>query len=126
LKDVILALQAIGLGLARFCVVDGGGEKVLKETSRFAIMPSTELHGLESTAALVAEFGLSDLERASLVRQLEAGKREVRLLEGRRSIVLSFDVTHRITSMRQEFIPRDEEYYLEGDSAGVITTDRIA
>ena len=122
-KDIVLTLQSIGLGLARFCIVEEGDR--LKETSRFAIMPSSELGGLESSAALAEEFGLSDKERASLVAQLGEGRREVRLLEGRRNIILNFDSAHRLTSIRQTFIPRDEEFYLEGDSAGVLGPDRI-
>ena len=110
LKDIILALQSIGLGLARLCIVQD--EDKLKQTSHFAIMPSSELSGVESGFALAEEFGLSDSERVSLMAQLDQGRREIRLLEGRRNIILNFDSTHKLTSMRQEFVPRDEEFYL--------------
>jgi hypothetical protein len=81
---------------------------------------------LDKTVSLAEAFGLSETERISLESQLERGQREVRLMDGRRSIVLSFDAAQRITEIRQEFIPRDEEYYLEGDSTGVLQPDRIA
>jgi hypothetical protein len=125
LKDVIIALQSMGLSLARFCAVETNG-RLLTQTSRFAIMPETELGWLDKTVSLAEAFGLSETERISLESQLERGQREVRLMDGRRSIVLSFDAAQRITEIRQEFIPRDEEYYLEGDSTGVLQPDRIA
>jgi hypothetical protein len=46
------------------------------------------------------------------MKQLDQGKREIRLLEGRRNIILNFDTGRRLMSMRQEFIPRNEEFYL--------------
>lgn len=110
LKDIILAFQSIGLGLARFCIVEDGDR--LKQTSHFAIMPTSDLGGVESGIALAEELGLSDAERINLMEQLEQGRREIRLLEGRRNIILNFDSTHKLTAMRQEFIPRDEEFYL--------------
>ena len=110
LKDIIPALQSIGLGLARFCIVEG--EDRLKQTSEFAIMPASELGDVESGVALAESLGLSDAERVSLMKQLDQGKREIRLLEGRRNIILTFDTGRRLLSMRQEFIPRDEEFYL--------------
>ena len=110
LKDIILAFQSIGLGLARLCIVQEGDK--LKQTSHFAIMPTSELGGVESGVALAEELGLIGAERISLMAQLEQGRREIRLLEGRRNIILTFDSTHKLTSMRQEFIPRDEEFYL--------------
>lgn len=110
LKDIILPLQTIGLGLARFCIVENGNR--VKETSHFAIMPSSELRGVESAVALAEEFGLSEKERANVMAQLDSGRREIRLFEGRRNIILNFDSDQRLVSMRQEFIPRDEEFYL--------------
>ena len=110
LKDIVLAFQSIGLGLARFCIVQEGDK--LKQTSHFAIMPTSDFGGVESGFAIAEELGLSDTERINLMSQLEQGRREIRLLEGRRNIILNFDPTHKLTSIRQEFIPRDEEFYL--------------
>lgn len=110
LKDIILPLQSIGIGLERFCVLQEDG--TLKQTSHFAIIPSSENSGLESVVSRAEEFGLSERERRSLVRQLEQGKREIRLLDGRRNIILNFDSGRKLVSMRQEFIPRDEEFYM--------------
>lgn len=110
LKDIIVALQSIGLGLSRLCIVQEGDK--LKLTSHFAIVPSAELGSAESGVALAEGFGLSDAERLSLTTQLEQGWREIRLLDGRRNIIMNFDSTLRLTSVRQEYIPRDEEFYL--------------
>jgi hypothetical protein len=110
LKDIIPAFQSIGLALARFCIVEEGDR--LKQTSEFAIMPLAELGEVESGVALAENLGLSDAERVSLMEQLDQGRREIRLLEGRRNIILCFDTGQRLISMRQEFIPRDEEFYL--------------
>ena len=110
LKDIIPAFQSIGLGLARFCIVEEGDR--LKQTSEFAILPADELGDVESGVALAESLGLSDAERVSLMEQLDQGRREIRLLEGRRNIILCFDTGQRLISMRQEFIPRDEEFYL--------------
>ena len=81
-------------------------------TSEFAILPASELGDVESGIALAESLGLSDAERISLIKQLDQGKREIRLPEGRRNIILNFDTGRRLMSMRQEFIPRDEEFYL--------------
>ena len=66
-------------------------------------MPSAEVGGMESSATLAEEFGLSDKELQSLNAQLNKGCSEVRLLEGRRNIILNFDAAHRLTSIRQTF-----------------------
>ena len=110
LKDIILPLQSIGIGLERFCIVQDDGS--LKQTSHFAIVPSLEPSGVESVMSRAEEFGLSEHERTSLLKQLEQGRREIRLLDGRRNIILKFDSDQRLISMRQEFIPRDEEFYM--------------
>lgn len=111
LKDIILPLLSIGIGLERFCILQDGD--VLKQTSHFAIVPSSEPKGVQSFTMLAEEFGLSERERASLMRQLEQGRREIRLLDGRRNIILNFDSGRKLISMRQEFIPRDEEFICE-------------
>ena len=110
LKDIVLHLQAIGIGLERFCVVQEDGS--LRQTSHFAIVRSSELDGLENVASQIEEFGLSERERESLIWQLDQGRREVRLLDGRRNIILNFDANRKLVSIRQEFIPRDEEFYM--------------
>lgn len=110
LKDIIPVFQAMDLGLARFCIVEEGDR--LKQTSEFAVLPAAELGDVESGVALAESLGLSDVERVSLMEQLDQGRREVRLLEGRRNIILCFDTGQRLISMRQEFIPREEEFYL--------------
>ncbi len=75
-------------------------------------MPASELGDVESGVALAESLGLNDSERVNLMKQLDQGKKEIRLLEGRRNIILNFDTGRRLKSMRQEFIPRDEEFYL--------------
>ena len=110
LKDIILPLQSIGIGLERFCVVQGRDS--LKQTSYFALTPSSGSDDMEQSSALADEFGLSDRQRASLITQIGEGRKEIQLLDGRRIITLNFDSSYRLTSMRQEFIPRDEEFYI--------------
>lgn len=112
LKDLILTLQTLGLGLQRFCEVEGNG--VLKQTSHFAIqpMPDPNINGNEGNDDLIDSFGLSTIERAQLMRQLDAGNRCIQLPEGRRNIFLTFDVSRRLVGMRQQFIPREEEFYM--------------
>lgn len=109
LKDIIPAFQTIGLGLARFCIKDGDR---LKETSKFAIMPASDLDDVDKCAELAESLGLKDAERLSLKEQLDQGKREIWLWEGRRNIILNFDSSQRLVSMRQQYISRDEEFYL--------------
>lgn len=110
LKDLILPLQSIGIGLERFCIVQEEG--TLKQTSHFAIVKSSGPSGFESVMSRAEEFGLSELERARLRNQLEQGRREISVLDGRRNIILKLDSEQRLISMRQEFIPRDEEFYV--------------
>lgn len=110
LKDIILPLQSIGIGLERFCIVQNDG--MLKQTSHFAIVPTSKPTGVDSVMSRVEEFGLSERERASILDSLEKGKREIRVLDGRRNIILKFDSDQRLQSVRQEFIPRDEEFYM--------------
>lgn len=110
LKDIKLPLQSMGIGLERFCIVQMDGS--LKQTSHFALMLSSELRGDDHCAEMAAEFGLSEREQMSLASQLEKGKTEIRLLDGRRNIILNFDAEQRLVSMRQEYIPRDEDFYL--------------
>lgn len=110
LKDLIPAFQSMRLGLARFCIVEEGDK--LKQTSKFAILPDDELSDVESGVALAESLGLSDAERVSLMEQLDRGRREITLSEGRRNIILCFDTGQRLISMTQQFIPREEEFYL--------------
>ena len=110
LKDIILPLQSIGVGLERFCIVQDGQD--LKQTSSFALVPALGLTGVQNSIALAEEFGLSEKERISLSAQLSHGANKVRLFEGRRIITLDFDSEQRLNSMHQEFIPRDEEFYI--------------
>ena len=110
LKDIIPAFQSMGLGLARFCIVEPGDR--LKQTSKFAILPASELGGVESGVALAESLGLSDVERVSLMAQLDRGEREICLREGRRWIRLCFDTGQKLISISQEFVGRDEEFYL--------------
>lgn len=110
LKDIIVALQSIGIGLERFCTVQASGN--LKQTSHFAIVELAESKGVENGVSYMDEFGLSVGEHESLVAQLREGRREVRFLDGRRNIILKFDAEQRLISVRQEFISRDEEFYM--------------
>lgn len=113
LKDIILPLQSIGIGLERFCIVSSEGS--LTHTSHFAITrsgESGESNGREPSFNLAKDYGLSDSQWTSLKNQLAEGRKDIRLLDGRRIITLNFDSTYRVTSMRQEFIPRDEEFYI--------------
>jgi len=110
LKDIIVALQSIGIGLERFCTVQASGS--LKQTSHFAIVRLAESKGVDHIVSYMDEFGLSVSEHERLVAQLREGQREVRFLDGRRNIILKFDAGQKLISMRQEFIPRDEEFYM--------------
>ena len=110
LKDIILPLQAIGIGLERFCIVQEG--KDVKQTSHFALTRLGHFNGLDNSIALAEEFGLSEKEYDSLIIQLSEGRKDIRLLDGRRIITMTFDEAYKVTSMRQEFIPRDEEFYI--------------
>lgn len=125
LKDIILALHSMGLGLARFCITDKtcpeGGEGRVKLTSEFAIVSldsHDEVQGCSSDKegsvfqdsytevnSLAKQFGLSGKARESLILHLAAGERTVILREGHRKLVLEFDPKgrHRLSSMRQEF-----------------------
>lgn len=110
LKDIILPLHSIGLGLLRFCVVQKN--ETLKQTSHFALTKTSDEGSLDNRTVLAGQFGLSEKEGNNLMKQLAEGRREIRLLEGRRAIILKFDSNLTLMSMRQEFIPRDEEFYV--------------
>lgn len=111
LKDINLPLRSLGLGLERICILRDDGS--LKQTSQFALLPITSPPAVvDGCAAMAEEFGLSEAEQTSLARQLGQGREEIRLLDGRRHVILKFDAQRRLVSMRQEFIARDEEFYL--------------
>ena len=112
LKDIILPLQhSIGLGLMRFCIEQPNG--TLKQTSHFALTKIPDnLDGSDGGAGIAGQFGLSAKEGNNLLEQLAQGRREIRLLEGRRAIILKFDAGLRLMSMRQEFISREEEFFV--------------
>lgn len=109
LAEIVLALQSIGIGLQRFCEVRDDGLE-LKQTSHFAIQPAQSIDG--EGLSLIEQFGLSCREWSDLIKQLDGGWQMIQLQEGRRKIFLSFDEHRRLVSMRQQFIPRDEEFYI--------------
>lgn len=111
LKDIVLALQDIGLMLQRFCEVVEGDDRQVKQTSHFAIQHADDDDN-KCRLGLAAQFGLSDHEREDLAKQLNEGKRLIQLHEGRRNIFLAYDEARRLVAMRQQFIPRDEEFYM--------------
>ena len=80
LKDIIVALQSIGIGLERFCTLQASGG--LKQTSHFAIVKLAETQSAGNAMCYVEEFGLSVGEQESLIKQLREGRREVRFLDG--------------------------------------------
>jgi hypothetical protein len=112
LKDIVLALHSIDLSLARLCVTTQPGEDV-SMTSHFAIVRSNPQEAQDEQAQLEAlcdKLGCFDERmRKQLILELADGQQEVRLRHSRRDIVLQFEGLGLI-SLRQEFIPHDEDF----------------
>ncbi|EME89645.1 uncharacterized protein MYCFIDRAFT_213748 [Pseudocercospora fijiensis CIRAD86] len=113
LKDIILSLHSMGLGLSRLCIKNSSGANApLKLTSDFAIVRLTkanqgEIFNDEYTEvnSLAKQFGLTERARENLILQLAAGERTVTLQERHRKLILEFGESAgtRLTSMRQVF-----------------------
>lgn len=118
LKDIVLTLRDLGLGLRRFCEVleDGEGrrrqqQQEVKQMSHFAIVPAEGVDN-DDECGLAGQFGLTERERESVNRQLGEGERRIVIHDGRRNITLVYSEHGKLIAMRQQFIPRDEEFYI--------------
>lgn len=116
LKDVVMALHEIGLGLRRLCRKNGPGADGFGEVGLTSVFALVELdavsNGGDEAACLddlMVHLGLDPSMRAQVKHALLNGDREVRLREGRRNIVFYFN-GFRLLSMRQGFIPNDEDF----------------
>ncbi|KAF7189745.1 hypothetical protein HII31_08852 [Pseudocercospora fuligena] len=110
LKDIILSLHSMGLGLSRICIKNSS--PTVKLTSDFAIVRLTKANQGEifkdeytEVNSLAKQFGLTERARENLILQLAAGERTVTLQERHRKLILEFDEGDgtRLTSMRQVF-----------------------
>lgn len=110
LKDIILTLHTMGLGLSRLCVVSKVATEPVKLTSEFAIvrldhLPKGEVlkDQYSEVNTLAEQFGLSEKARENLILQLAAGQRSVTLQERHRELILDFNESAgtRLKSIRQ-------------------------
>lgn len=121
LKDLIIALYAMRLGIRMFCLIPEGHE-VPKLTSHFAIVPlvtrcsSYPAHGPHAELMeLLAHLGFNeDMQDQALLGLANPEARDIRLRElrvrkGRRDFFLRFDGEDFI-SVRQTFIPHYNDF----------------
>lgn len=108
LKEIILALHSVGLGLLRFCIVDRSydedddlddenEEKRVSPTSSFALVwldsrPAGEIFTDSDTNIdwLAHDNELSECARAELIHRLADGQVEVEILDGMRRLIFDF------------------------------------